>query len=283
MKSVILTAVTCCLLFSIASARDRQVLEPNIPVDKDVKTIRLEGDIDVANIRFDTHDGGELVTGKVRYDADRVNVDIDFSKDGDEGELRLYSKCEYKNDIDDNDNNWDLSFSRSFDWDVNLEVGFADSRMDLTGLPINRLALDVGASDFYLTFKDANPNKMKKFSVDAGAGDIEIDGIGYANCDRFSFDGGAGDFVLNFEGHRDGFMDVTVDVGVGEVRLEIPDDIPVRVEADEGWFNSIEIHGIDLDEVDDGVYETEDFEAAEFGLEISLDVGMGQATITRAK
>ena len=49
--------------------------------------------------------------------------------------------------------------------------------------------------------------------------------------------------------------------------------------GDEGWLNSVSVPGRLFDEVDDDVYETEDVEEAEYGLDIELDIGIGSASI----
>ena len=94
-----------------------------------------------------------------------------------------------------------------------------------------------------------------------------------------TFDGGAGEFTLNFEGLKEGRHTVKIDVGVGEVRIELPRGFPVRVEGGDGWFKSVKLIDTDFERTDDNVYETADYKKSENRLDITLDVGIGEIKI----
>ncbi len=274
---VCLSALALC---SISVARDMQTLEKNLPADPGVKQITLDSDIGVAEFNLTTHAGGDMLSGDIRYDADKFRVDVEYEKTGTTGDILLSSEQNRK--LHDNrarDCRWDISLSRDYTWNINLDIGASEGEMDFSGLPIEEMSLDLGASESRIVFASPNPQRMRELAIDAGAGEVEIAGLGYANFDHLSFDGGAGQIVLNFDGLEKGVRSAKIDVGVGEVRLELPDGLPVRVRSDDSWLNSINIDNVDIDEVDDGVYETKGFEDADHGLEIDLDVGIGSATI----
>lgn len=286
MRHIINSAVIPFLLIiAVAPAwgRDLKTLDKTVPTDPQVKTVRLSADIGAATLSIETHPGKDLFVGSVRYDADRVDADIDYAPRGSSAELNISTKqIGRKWHVDSDDDRWNLSLSRDYHWDLNLDIGMAQSRIDLSGLPLERLRLDVGASECQVEFSDPNPISLDYIKVDAGAGEVKFFGLGYANFDHLTFDGGAGSFLLNFEGLKDGRRTVTIDVGVGSVELEIPHDFPVRVESDGGWFKSIELHDAGLTKVDDGVYESKDYSrGGDRGLVIKLDVAMGKARISR--
>ena len=274
---VCLSALALC---SILVARDMQTLEKSFPADPGVKQITLDSDIGLAEFTLATHAGGDMLSGDIRYDADKFRVDIEYEKTGTTADILLSSeKNRRSNSNRARDCRWDISLSRDYTWDINLEIGASEGEMDFSGLPLEGMSLDLGASECRIVFASPNPQRMRELAIDAGAGDVEITGLGYANFDHLSFNGGAGQIVLNFDGLDQGMRSAKIDVGVGEVRLELPDGLPVRVRCDDSWLNSVSIKDIDIEEVDDGVYETRGFEDAEHGLEIDLDVGIGTAII----
>jgi hypothetical protein len=285
MKQLIISAVIPFLLaFSGVPSwgRDLKTLDKTVPADPKIKEVHLSADIGPANLAIDTHDGKDLFIGSVRYDADRINADIEYEARGSSADVYVTAKqYGHKWQVDTDDDRWNMSLSRDYHWDLSLDIGMGDSRIDLSGLPLERLTLDVGASKCEVEFSDPNPISLDEIKVDAGAGEVKIFGLGYANFENLTFDGGAGNFVLNFEGLQDGRRSVSVDVGVGAVQIELPHGYPVRVESDDGWFKKIELHDSELTKVDDGVYESKDFDRDDRGLVIKLDVGMGKATITR--
>ena len=78
-----------------------------------------------------------------------------------------------------------------------------------------------------------------------------------------------------------GPVSLSAEVGIGELRVDLPPDLPVRVEATSG-IGQVDVFeeedggfGSELDHVDDG------FEGAAASLDLQLSVGIGQVTVTR--
>jgi hypothetical protein len=265
-------------------AHDRQVLEKNFPADAQIKKVSLSGDISAAEMHLVGHDGGDLFSGRVRYDADRTNVDITLEKAGTAADLQMTGKRRHEKSVFNNEENaWDISLSRSCIWDIGIDVGATDCLFDLSGVPVERMVLDAGASECEIVFDRLNPQEMRRFSIDAGAGSLKLQGLGYARCRDFELNGGAGSVVMDFDGFDRGFGTVHIDVGVGEVEIEIPKDIPVRITADKGWLSSVDIDEDLGENIRDGVWESVGYEQGARGLEMSIDVGIGQVTVTRSR
>ena len=76
--------------------------------------------------------------------------------------------------------------------------------------------------------------------------------------------------------------DIEIDVGLGSAEITLPKDVAVRIETDDdSWFSSIDINARELDEVDDGIYESDDYENADIRITLVLSVGMGSIDIYR--
>lgn len=275
----ILTLLTCFFVGSLM-ARDMQRLDAVIAPEADVKSIILNADIGLARLQVESHETGNILEGDVRYDADKFRVDIAHEQDDEIIDIFLFSEqVRRKLNLDSEDNDWQISLSQDYSWEINMEIGFAECLLDFSGLPITDLAIDIGASECEINFRDPNPQSMRILDIDAGAGELEIEGLGNANFEEMRFDGGAGDFVLNFDGEFSGFKSVRIDVGVGALRLELPRNLPVRIETDDSWLNSINFRGARLSEIGDGHFETKNYKQSNYGLEIDLDLGIGEADI----
>ncbi len=278
--SIVMLMSLAMILCSVSFARDRQTLDKSAPADAEVKTIHLEADMGAVEFVMEAHDGGDIYTAEVRYDADKVRVDVNYEKSGSSADLYLSSEKIRKNlDLDTDDCRWRVSLSRDYAWEIKLDAGVVDGKIDLSGLPVESMGIDLGVSDCKIRFTEPNPVEMRRLSIDAGVGDFEMIGLGYANVSDLEFDGGTGEFVLNYDGYQRGTQTAGIDMGVGSVTLEIPRGVPVRVETDDSWLNSIKAPREFFDEVDDGVYETEDYEDAGYGIEVEMDVGIGSAKI----
>jgi hypothetical protein len=276
---LILSVALICAV-STVSARDIRTAEKNAPGDVDIKQVSLEADIGVAELFLMAHDDGDIYTAEARYDADKIDVVVEYDQNGSSADLFLSSeKIDNDLDIDTDDARWDISLSRGYTWDIELDMGVTEADIDLSGLPIDMLKLDHGVSECRIVFTERNPLEMRRLVVDAGVGDLELAGLGYANAEDMYFDGGTGEFVLNFTGQNDGYRTAHIDVGVGSVTIELPRNLPVRIDTEEGWLNSVTVPKRHFDEIDDDVYETDGYETASYGLEIRLDIGIGSAEI----
>lgn len=279
--SVFTTGILVSLLcWTSLTARDRQVKETRFPDAASVKQVTLTSDISAGRLRIKADPGEGLFYGKVRYDGDETTVDMTYDASGETAKVLVQSELRHKIlDRHSTETTWEIGLSPKYTWSVALDVGAADSYIDLSGVPLQSLDIDAGAAECEMVFDKPNPVAMRKLVIDAGAGKVDAQGLGYANWEQFRFDGGAGKMTLNFEGFTDGFHRADISVGVGEVRLEIPANFPVRISADDGWLNSLSIRNLELMVEDDDVMETEGYNQGIRGLEISLDLGIGSAVI----
>jgi len=275
--------VTIAALLIVAApvmARDMEKFEETVPGDSKVREVRLESDFGVGNIDLVTHEGGDLIICKAYYDADKIEIEFGYEPDGDIAEIFIGTEqFRRHSDIDTEDNEWFISLSRDYEWSISLDIGAADVDLDLTELPLARLNLDLGAGDMRMVFKEYNPLQRCKIDIDAGAGELKAFGLGFANFEYCNFDGGAGDFLLNFKGLKNGRRSIEVDIGVGEATLELPDDFPLRLETSDGWLSSVDIERGHIDRMRDGIYESDDYGESDNGLDVEVDVGIGEAHI----
>jgi len=121
---------------------------------------------------------------------------------------------------------------------------------------------------------------MESIDIDAGASSLEMISLGNANFEDFTFSGGAGSFKLDFRGEYKGESEINIDIGLGSVDIILPRGVACRVESEgSGWLSSIEMHKNELEEVDDDIYESEDFEKTDIRITLKVDVGLGSVDI----
>jgi predicted membrane protein len=78
---------------------------------------------------------------------------------------------------------------------------------------------------------------MSVLRYQTGASDIKLTGLANANFSTLTFSGGAGNFTLDFSGElqRDGV--VTVESGLGNLSLIIPEDVDAVVTVESTAVN----------------------------------------------
>lgn len=264
----------CLLSVSVMADRIENVSES---FDADgAKEIEVEGDFGLGRLIINPADMDEVAKFEIEYDSRRIRHYLDYSTRGNTGYLEFGTKNRRSFHGDDIINDWEILLSTKYPTDLSLDIGACEATIDLGGIPLTEVALDIGAVDGEITFSKKNPIRMENFDLDIGASSIELSQLGNANFEYMAFDCGAASCKLDFSGDWEGSAEIQIDVGVGSAKIIIPKDLDVRIMTDsDGWFSSIDFHNDELEELRDGVYETEGYRKAEIRLLIEVDVGMG--------
>jgi hypothetical protein len=229
---------------------------------------------------LEKNDTGNILDAEIEYDPDEVDVDIDYRKFKDVGELYLESEFDDTDlDLDTDYNYWHLGFTGRIPIDFEMDIGACEAEFDFTGLKISNLNLDLGASSTEITFRKPNLERISKINIDVGASELKIEGLGNANFDKFSFDGGVGDFTLDFRGELKHKAYVDIDVGLGSLTILLPENIGVRIEKEASFLSSFCIDADGFDEVESKVYESENFGKTEGELIFDIEIGLGSVEI----
>jgi hypothetical protein len=124
---------------------------------------------------------------------------------------------------------FDLQLGTSQPYSMTLEGGASDNELELGGLPLTELSVQHGAGKNVLEFSQANPEVLRRISIGAGAGNLEMKGIAFANAEKLHLDGGAAAFELDFGGELSRTLDVKISTGVSSVDLRFPTSTPASI------------------------------------------------------
>ena len=128
-------------------------------------------------------------------------------------------------------NDWDVKLG-NYPMNLTLHAGAFEADLDLSGLPIHRLEVQDGASDSNIYFNTLNPDVMEQLEYQTGASDINFLGLANANFEDMRLNGGAGNYTLDFSGSLQRDADVTIDVGLSDLRILVPAGVAARVVLD---------------------------------------------------
>ena len=174
-----------------------------------------------------------LVDGTVVYNVEDLQPEI--IEDGGNIEIKqgnFKSLPPFK----DMKNEWDLMLG-SAPMDLVIAAGAYDGKIELGGLSLKSLEVSDGASDVELSFSKPNPIEMSILRYATGASDVKLSGLANANFSTLTFTGGAGNFTLDFSGELQQNAVVTVDSGLGNVSLIIPDGVDAKVTVESAAVN----------------------------------------------
>lgn len=277
-----LPIITILLLITLApmlvSAKNTDVTE-KVNMNGATKAV-ITCDFNVGEFYIKPADISELAIADISYNDRRVEYTVDSEKKGDRCLLDMGTEYVRKHDMDTEDNIWDIQLSTRYPMTIDLDIGACEADFDLGGIPITELTMDVGAASGMIEFSEPNPERMEELSIDAGASSIEMRDIGNANFDEFNFDGGAGSFELDFRGTYNGESTIEISVGLGSADIILPKGVPVQIDkGGDNWMSSVDLHNRSLDEVEDGIYESDDFENAKTRIVLIIEVGMGSVDV----
>ncbi len=128
-------------------------------------------------------------------------------------------------------NEWDLQLGSS-PMDLEISAGAYEGKFELGGLALTNLTINDGAADVNLSFSEPNLAEMTEFNYTTGASDVRIAGLANANFERFIFNSGAGDYTLDFSGTLQRDATVSIDSGLSDLTLIIPQGMNVVVTID---------------------------------------------------
>jgi hypothetical protein len=181
-----------------------------------------------------------LVDGTVTYNVKELKPEIQKSgnsieiKQGDFKSLPVFDNLK---------NEWDLKVSDT-PLDLTVQAGAYEGNLELGGLALKSLTVRDGASHVDLSFLKPNQTEMSLLRYETGASEVKLTGLANANFSTLTFSGGAGNYTLDFSGELQRDATVTVDSGLGNLTLIVPEDTSaivtvegaaVNISAGSGW------------------------------------------------
>ncbi len=139
----------------------------------------------------------------------------------------------------------EIFLNRTLPIDLSANLGFGQSKLDLSGLPLMSAAIETGASQAFIFCNSENPEPLRTCSIRAGMGPCTFLGISNLNAYHFTFHGAVGSYHLGFEGKLLHNLDASVELGVGFCTISIPPTAcRVQIFYDEGFLSSYSFSGL---------------------------------------
>lgn len=158
----------------------------------------------------------------IRYDAERRRLSAGVDKE--EGRS-------FRFDFDDSRQRLTLALSPAVAVALSVEFGAGEATLDLGGLTLVSGRIRTGASESTVRFSTPNAGTCRRLTFEVGAAEFRGLQLGNARCASIRVNGGVGEIVLDLSGAWDeGEHRVRADVGLGEVRVEVPRNAGIRLE-----------------------------------------------------
>ncbi len=173
---------------------------------------------------------------------------------------------------------WKVSFSESKIYRLNLNYGFGNADVDLTGSPIQKFKLTTGSADILVGYEDGNynPIEMDTFLIKADFGSIVARHMDLARANNVITKIGFGNVLLDFEGGTEKSCKIDASVGAGNLEIVLPsEDVPIIIYVRDSPLCSIKLTK-NFEEVEKNVFVNESYSVdSENLLSFNVDVALG--------
>jgi hypothetical protein len=174
-----------------------------------------------------------LVDGTATYNVADLKPQV--KKDGSDIEIK---QGDFKSvsSFRDIKNEWDLKLG-DMPMDLTIQAGAYEGNFELGGLTLKNLTVKDGAANVDISFKKPNQTEMSILRYETGASNVKLTGLANANFSTLSFSGGAGNYTLDFSGELQRDAVVTIESGLGDMSLVIPEDVNAVVTVEGAALN----------------------------------------------
>jgi hypothetical protein len=262
--------------------------------DKITKKIPRQDETEVnVTIEFDA---GKLIMGTAASDLifngdffyTKYTPEIEYYLDGNTGQLLLNMEGIFEKNSDKKgfsiesldeieENVWSLNFTDHIPLSFFINIGAAETEMELSGMKIKSFELHSGASNTNMSFSQVNPVKMKLMKIETGFSQFTATDLLNANFESMSFEGNIGDYELHFGGSLMHTVKVHLDMSLGKLLLLVPKDAPFRLECDRSIFSSLDVESA-FEQYDERWYSLNYSENKSF-IDFIIDAGVGGVSL----
>lgn len=182
------------------------------------------------------------------------------------------SRSEKDNDF------WKVDFSEGKVYKLNLNYGFGNADVNLSGSSVKRLKVRSGSADIVVGYDEGSMNEilMDTFFVKADFGSIIAKRIELTRAQNVITKIGFGNVLLDFDNTLTNKCKVAASVGAGNLEVFLPDeDTPIIIYVKDSPLCSIKLAS-GFEEVEKNVFVNMSYSAsAENLLTFNVDVAMG--------
>lgn len=235
--------------------------------------VKVEIEYGAGNFSVRSIDEGLLYRMNLEYDEDKFEPVAELS--GDRVRLGVETRGRNISLGRRNAGSLDLELARDVPMDLEINFGAVQAEIDLGGLALTDLDLSTGASESSVTVSEPNSMTMSNATFAVGAAEFSVMGLGNLNSERIEVNAGVGSITLGLDGEWRQDARLSIDMGLGALEIHVPEGLGIRLRKD-SFLTSLDSEGL-IKRGD--VYESLDFDDAEYRVSIDLDAAFGSVAI----
>jgi hypothetical protein len=184
---------------------------------------------------------------------------------------------------EEGDIHWKVYLSRHKPLNLNLHYIMGDADIDLTQLPIRKLAVNTGSADVRIRYQEGSENivEMDTFYAKVDMGSLRVDRFNLSRAKELTADVGFGKLYLDMSDDLENDCTVRASVGAGSMEVVLPsEDVPAIVYINNSALCRVKMCQ-SFRKLEENVYVNEAYESdADNLLTFHIDVAMGSLRFT---
>ncbi|UCC87372.1 MAG: hypothetical protein JSV81_21365 [Anaerolineales bacterium] len=272
---LMLPAIACTITLPSVKTQVGKLREESVQVPlEDAADAEVDITFGAGELRLRPGVAEGLLEADFTYNVDELQPVLEQDRHGDRLEVTLHIETEglSLNLGDKTRNEWDVRLSDRVPISLGLDLGAARGRVNLGGLRLTDAHIRTGAADVEVEWDQPNPELLDLLEIDAGAANLEIHQLGNAHFDQLNFTGGAGNFSLDFSGDWQQSARVSINAGLSNLTLILPEDVGVKVNTDDKALTNVNAAGFQRRA---SAWVNDAYGESDLELIINVDIGLG--------
>lgn len=125
-----------------------------------------------------------------------------------------------------------VGLSSSVPLKLDLNLGGAGAEVELGGMRVRTLKLNLGLAGGRVRFSSPNQMVMDELGVDVGLGGVKLENLGNANVSQIDINGGMDGVALDFGDSVMRDVKINAQIAFGGLKIQVPRSAGVRVQAE---------------------------------------------------
>jgi hypothetical protein len=214
------------------------------PVTGDPRPWTLALDLRQGSFTVEPADPGAPLSVEARYDQARF--ELVEEADPVERTYRLrFSRKRGPNIVvirnDGFDNEVRVRVPRGIPVAVTGEIEMGQSRVDLSGLWVSHVGLEMGMGVHTIELSEATAQPLDSFRVESAMGQVRVRGLGFASPRQIDLDHSFGELEVDLGGPWRGDAEMDLDFSMGQARVILPRDAAVRIDRQSVQFGEARV------------------------------------------
>ena len=274
----------CLLLFVPALAHGAKIVHERYTYETSAEqplVVNIEVDAGEVQIRPGNSDRKLFV--ECRYVKRSYEFESEYDKDDNEVDIYFDVRSWFRQQEEagrSSSARLFIELPRNVPIEFHCRTKAGETDIELGGLRLIGLELKVLAGESTVSFSEPNRETLEELEISTKIGELSIEKLGNANFQYAAIDGSIGELSIDLSSDIEPDFDREMDInlGIGETRLYIPEDEPVRISVSKFlFFSSVDIpHEFRRR---GHYFYSKTYEEARHKLDISVSPGMGTLEI----